>query len=62
MSFTEKVKNELAHLVREDKKSRKAELLSLLRIGGSFVTGMSEAADWNFRQETTQLQDECLSH
>ena len=48
MSFTEKVKNELAHLVREDKKSRKAELLALLRIGGSFVTGMYGSSGLEF--------------
>ncbi len=39
MSFTEQVKNELARLPREDKGSRAAELLALLRMSGSFVTG-----------------------
>lgn len=48
MSFTEKVKNELAHLVREDKNSRKAELLALLRIGGVFVTGMHGSSGLEF--------------
>ena len=39
MSFTEQVKNELARLPREDKGSRAAELLALLRMSGSFITG-----------------------
>ncbi len=39
MSFTEQVKNELARLPRETKESRGAELLALLRMSGSFITG-----------------------
>lgn len=39
MSFTEQVKNELARIVREQKEDRVAELLALLRMSGSFVTG-----------------------
>ncbi len=39
MSFTEQVKNELARLPREDKGCRNAELLSLLRMSASFITG-----------------------
>ena len=39
MSFTEQVKNELARIQRDDKACRTAELLALLRMSGSFVTG-----------------------
>ena len=39
MSFTETVKNELARLSRETKEERAAELLALLRMSGSVVTG-----------------------
>lgn len=39
MSFTENVKNELARLVRESLAERRAELLALLRMSGSAVTG-----------------------
>ena len=39
MSFTEQVKNELARVQREEKSCRAAELLALLRMSGSFVTG-----------------------
>ena len=39
MSFTEQVKNELARVVREDKESRVGELLSLLRMSSSIITG-----------------------
>lgn len=39
MSFTEQVKNELARIPREGKRERAAELLALLRMSGSFVTG-----------------------
>lgn len=39
MSFTEDVKNELAHVERKAPESRKAELLGLLRMNGTFVTG-----------------------
>ena len=39
MSFTEQVKNELARLPREERESRAAELLALLRMSGSFITG-----------------------
>lgn len=39
MSFTEQVKNELARLPRESRESRVAELLALLRMSGSFITG-----------------------
>lgn len=39
MSFTEQVKNELARIPRETKESRGAELLALLRMSGSFITG-----------------------
>lgn len=41
MSFTENVKNELARLSREGKEERRAELLALLRMSGSAVTGGS---------------------
>lgn len=43
MSFTENVKNELARLSRETKEERAAELLALLRMSGSVVTGGSGA-------------------
>ncbi|WP_299001343.1 DNA-binding protein WhiA [uncultured Dialister sp.] len=39
MSFTEQVKNELARIRRDDKSCRTAELLALLRMSGSFITG-----------------------
>ena len=39
MSFTEQVKNELARIRRDDKACRTAELLALLRMSGSFITG-----------------------
>lgn len=39
MSFTEQVKNELARVQRENQSCRAAELLALLRMSGSFVTG-----------------------
>lgn len=39
MSFTENVKNELARLSRETREERRAELLALLRMNGSAVTG-----------------------
>lgn len=39
MSFTENVKNELARLAREKRADRRAELLALLRMSGSVVTG-----------------------
>ena len=39
MSFTETVKSELARLLRETKEERAAELLALLRMSGSVVTG-----------------------
>lgn len=39
MSFTEQVKNELARVQREERSCRAAELLALLRMSGSFVTG-----------------------
>lgn len=39
MSFTETVKSELARLLRETKEERAAELLALLRMNGSVVTG-----------------------
>lgn len=39
MSFTENVKNELARLGRESLAERRAELLALLRMSGSAVTG-----------------------
>jgi DNA-binding protein WhiA len=39
MSFTEDVKNELARVNREDAGSRTAELLALLRMSGSVITG-----------------------
>ncbi len=43
MSFTETVKSELARLLRETKEERAAELLALLRMSGSAVTGGSGA-------------------
>ncbi len=43
MSFTENVKNELARLVRPTLAERRAELLALLRMSGSAVTGRSGA-------------------
>lgn len=43
MSFTENVKNELARLTRPTLAERRAELLALLRMSGSAVTGMSGA-------------------
>ncbi len=39
MSFTEQVKNELARVDREGKASRSGELLALLRMSSSIVTG-----------------------
>ena len=39
MSFTEQVKNELARIQRDDRDCRVAELLALLRMSGSFITG-----------------------
>lgn len=39
MSFTEDVKNEIAHVERLDASSRRAELLGLLRMSGTFITG-----------------------
>lgn len=39
MSFTEDVKNELARITRPDQGSREAELLALLRMSGSVITG-----------------------
>ena len=39
MSFTEQVKNELARVPREDKESRTGELLALLRMSSSLITG-----------------------
>ena len=39
MSFTEDVKNELARKHRESPKERAAELLALLRMSGSVITG-----------------------
>ena len=39
MSFTEQVKNELARVPREDKESRTGELLALLRMNSSMITG-----------------------
>lgn len=39
MSFTEQVKNELARIRRDEASCRRAELLALLRMSGSFVTG-----------------------
>ena len=39
MSFTEQVKNELARIPRESRESRVSELLALLRMSGSFITG-----------------------
>ena len=39
MSFTEDVKNELARKRRESPKERAAELLALLRMSGSVITG-----------------------
>lgn len=39
MSFTENVKNELARLIRGGTEERRAELLALLRMSGSAVTG-----------------------
>ena len=43
MSFTETVKSELARLLRETKEERGAELLALLRMNGSVVTGGKSA-------------------
>lgn len=43
MSFTENVKNELARLGRPSLGERRAELLALLRMSGSAVTGRSGA-------------------
>lgn len=43
MSFTENVKNELARLSRQSLTERRAELLALLRMSGSAVTGGSGA-------------------
>lgn len=43
MSFTENVKNELARLPRSTPGERRAELLALLRMSGSAVTGGSGA-------------------
>ena len=39
MSFTEEVKNELARLLRENTACRTAELLALLRMSGTVITG-----------------------
>ena len=39
MSFTEQVKNELARIPRDEKSCRGAELLALLRMSASFITG-----------------------
>lgn len=39
MSFTENVKNELARLTRSTLEERRAELLALLRMSGSAITG-----------------------
>lgn len=39
MSFTEEVKNELARLPRENTACRTAELLALLRMSGTVITG-----------------------
>lgn len=50
MSFTEQVKNELARLSREDAGSRAAELLALLRMSGSFITGAH--ASWGLEFST----------
>ena len=50
MSFTEQVKNELARLPREDAGSRAAELLALLRMSGSFITGAH--ASWGLEFST----------
>ena len=53
MSFTEQVKNELARIQRDDRDCRVAELLALLRMSGSFITG---AGDWNSPRETALLR------
>ena len=50
MSFTEQVKNELARIPREDAGSRAAELLALLRMSGSFITGAH--ASWGLEFST----------
>ena len=52
MSFTEQVKNELARIQRDDKACRTAELLALLRMSGSFVTGSRDAGALNFPPAT----------
>lgn len=56
MSFTEQVKNELARIQRDDRDCRVAELLALLRMSGSFITGGHGAGDWNSPRETALLR------
>lgn len=56
MSFTEQVKNELARIQRDDRDCRVAELLALLRMSGSFITGGHGRWDWNSLRETALLR------
>ena len=62
MSFTEDVKNELARLLRRDKKCRRAELLALLRMRSSVTFGGSDRRGLTFATGNSAIARRVLTY
>lgn len=62
MSFTEDVKNELARLLRKDKKCRHAELLALLRMRSSVTFGGSDRRGLTFSTGNSAIARRVLTY
>ena len=62
MSFTEDVKNELARLLRRDKKCRRAELLALLRMRSSVTFGGSDRRGLTFSTGNSAIARRVLTY